>query len=113
MTVYETTATLGPGRHAFSWFPDADDRAAHVPDPARRHRRLEQPAHATARATPRPAGGRRRPVIRVLGVDAGFTRESYVPGETATLRVETDASALSLQVFRAGAGGRARPTTTR
>ena len=41
-------------------------------------------------------------MIRVLGVEAGFTRESYVPGETATLAVETDASALSLQVFRAG-----------
>ena len=25
---------------------------------------------------------------KVLGVDAGFTRESYVPGETATLRVD-------------------------
>ena len=42
------------------------------------------------------------PVIRVLGVEAGFTRESYVPGDTATLAIETDAIALSLQVFRAG-----------
>ena len=42
------------------------------------------------------------PVIRILGVEAGFTRESYVPGDTATLAVESDSSALSLQVFRAG-----------
>ncbi len=44
-TVYEVTATFGPGRHAFNWFPEPDDRAANVSDPARRHGRGEQPAH--------------------------------------------------------------------
>jgi hypothetical protein len=42
------------------------------------------------------------PVIRVQGIDAGFTRESYVPGETARLVVSTDAAALTLQLFHCG-----------
>jgi len=42
------------------------------------------------------------PVIRVLGVDAAFARESYVPGDQAKLRVETDARSLELQVYHAG-----------
>lgn len=101
VTVHEATATLGPGRHAFSWFP-APTIAPRtyltlldVTD-ASNNRRTYGASNAET--------GRRSttPVIRVLGVDAGFTRESYVPGETATLRVETDAHALSLQVFRAG-----------
>ena len=41
-------------------------------------------------------------VVRVLGVDAGFTRLSYAPGSRAKLAVETDARQLSLQFFHAG-----------
>lgn len=100
-TVHEATATLGPGRHAFTWFPPPTTAPRtyltllEVTDTAG-NRRTYGASNAET--------GRREttPVIRVLGVDAGFTRESYVPGETAELRVETDANALSLQVFRAG-----------
>ena len=101
MTVYEKTATLGPGRHAFSWFPEPTIAPRtyltllDVTDASNNRRTYGASNAETGR---RPTA----PVIRVLGVDAGFTRESYVPGETATLRVETDANALSLQVFRAG-----------
>src|SRR5438034_465803 len=42
------------------------------------------------------------PVIRVQGLDAGFTRESYRAGDTATLAVATDATRFSLQVFGLG-----------
>ena len=41
-------------------------------------------------------------VVRVLGVDAGFTGESYVGSSSARLAIETDATALTLQTFRAG-----------
>jgi hypothetical protein len=42
------------------------------------------------------------PVVRVRGVDAGFGRRSYAPGERATLSIATDASRLTMQLFRAG-----------
>jgi hypothetical protein len=100
-TVHEATSTFGPGRHVFNWYPaptiaprtyltllDVTDTAG--------NRRTYGASNAETGRRPTT------PVIRVLGVDAGFTRESYVPGQTATLRVETDAKALSLQVFRAG-----------
>ena len=81
----------------------ADDRAAHVPDASRRHRRGRQPAHVRRDATPRPGRRPTTPVIRVLGVEAGFTRESYVPGETAHAPGrERRKARCPLQVFRAG-----------
>jgi len=39
------------------------------------------------------------PVVRVQGIDAGFTRRSYAPGQQAELSLATDARALRLQVF--------------
>jgi hypothetical protein len=47
--------------------------------------------------------GARSPVIRVLGVDAGFERSSYDQGQNAGLVVESDAKELSVQLFRSGA----------
>jgi hypothetical protein len=41
-------------------------------------------------------------VVRVLGIDAGFTRSSYAPGASARLIVSTDEPSLTLQLFRAG-----------
>jgi len=41
-------------------------------------------------------------VARVLGIDAGFSRQWYRPGSSANLVVSTDARSLSLQFFRAG-----------
>jgi hypothetical protein len=46
-----------------------------------------------------PRGRPNAPVVRVQGVDAGFTRRSYAPGETAELRLATDARSLRPQVF--------------
>ena len=54
----------------------------------------------------------RAPVVRVLGVEAAFDRQSYAPGDTATLRVSTDASAFTLGLFRAPGRSRSRPTTS-
>ena len=42
------------------------------------------------------------PVVRIQGVDAGFTRPGYAPGTTGWLRISTDARNLTLQIFRAG-----------
>jgi N,N-dimethylformamidase beta subunit-like protein len=53
-----------------------------------------------------PNGRQNAPVVRVQGVDAAFTRRSYAPGETAELRLATDARQLKLQVFAYQSPGR-------
>src|SRR5688500_2647617 len=100
-TIYELTANLRPGRKTFTWHPPktigartylvritatdgAGNRRTYGADNARTGRRL-----ASA-------------VVRVLGVDAGFTRESYLATSSARLAIETDATSLTLQTFRAG-----------
>jgi hypothetical protein len=53
-----------------------------------------------------PSGKQNAPVVRVQGVDAAFTKRSYAPGESAELRLATDARALRLQVFAYQSPGR-------
>ena len=53
-----------------------------------------------------PSGRPDAPVVRVQGIDAGFTRRSYAPGESAELRLATDARSLRLQVFAYRSPGR-------
>lgn len=54
----------------------------------------------------KPTGRQNAPVVRVQGIDAAFTRRSYAPGETAELRLATDARSLRLQVFAYQSPGR-------
>jgi hypothetical protein len=53
-----------------------------------------------------PGGKQDAPVVRVQGIDAGFTKRSYAPGEAAELRLSTDARLLRLQVFAYQSPGR-------
>src|SRR3954451_20036357 len=53
-----------------------------------------------------PNGQKDAPVVRVQGVDAAFTKRSYAPGESAELRLATDARILRLQVFAYQSPGR-------
>lgn len=53
-----------------------------------------------------PSGRQNAPVVRVQGIEATFTRRSYAPGETAELRLSTDARSLRLQVFAYRSPGR-------
>jgi len=53
-----------------------------------------------------PGGRQNAPVVRIQGIDAGFTRTSYAPGESAELRLATDARSLRLQVFAYQSPGR-------
>ncbi|HEY3543937.1 MAG TPA: N,N-dimethylformamidase beta subunit family domain-containing protein [Gaiellaceae bacterium] len=43
-------------------------------------------------------------VVRVQGIDAGFFRPSFAPGQDASLKVATDAKTLTFQVFAYGGG---------
>jgi hypothetical protein len=42
------------------------------------------------------------PVVRVMGIDAGFTEQTYSPGALAQLRTATDVPSFTVQFFRAG-----------
>jgi N,N-dimethylformamidase beta subunit-like, C-terminal len=53
-----------------------------------------------------PARRPNAPVVRVQGIDAAFTKRSYAPGESAELRLATDARSLRLQVFAYRSPGR-------
>jgi hypothetical protein len=106
-SVYELDAKLQAGRNSFTWYPKKTIgprtyllRITSVD--AAGNRRTYGPS--TARYGRRPSS----PVVRVLGVDAGFTQESYSPGQTARMVIETDAKQLTWQVFRAG--GESVPT---
>ena len=52
----------------------------------------------------RPGEPPRGPVVRVQGIDAGFLKPSYAPGEAASVTVATDARTLTFQVFAYGGG---------
>jgi hypothetical protein len=91
---------LAPGRHAFAWTPDAaaDPRTyllvLTATDATGNRRRYGAQTPYVTRYLPAP-------VVRVLGIDAAFTRTSYAPGDAADLRVATDAPSFTLRVFRA------------
>ena len=95
------TAHYGAGRHRLIWAPDAKT--------APRTYTLELTV-ADAAGNARTYGAqtayvdrfRPSPVVRVLGIDAYFTRQSYAPGQSAVLRVATDAPSFTMQFFRVG-----------
>jgi hypothetical protein len=49
-----------------------------------------------------PGQSVRMPVVRVLGIEGSFTRDSAAPGSVAILRLATDASQLTVQIFQSG-----------
>jgi hypothetical protein len=99
-TVTTIRQTLAAGRRAITWTPDStiEPRTylllVTATDAAGNRRRY-------GAETPYVDRYARAPVVRVLGVEADFDRQSYAPGDTATLRVSTDAVAFTLGLFRA------------
>lgn len=97
-SIWSTQARLRAGKHRLVWRPAADT-------PPRTYiLRLtvwDRQGRRRVYGNHRPSGRTRvdAPVVRVQGIDAGFTRRSYAPGEAALLQVATDARALRLQVF--------------
>ncbi len=95
-------ATFAPGSHALDWRPAPDMPVGSYV------MRLTVEANGGRRvyggrrpATPARA---RAPVVRVLGVEAAFTQRSYLPEERMALRVQTDATSLTLTFLRVGHG---------
>ena len=99
--IFSETAHLSAGPQTLAWAPSPNVpprtyllRLSATDDAGNRNAYGPEDAHV--RRYPRA------PVVRLLGVDAGFTRDSYAPGQLATLSIATDAPSLTLQVFRAG-----------
>jgi len=95
-------ATLGPGSHMIPWKP-ADDipvgsyvmRLTIEGKGGRRVYGGRRPA------TPARAGA---PVVHVLGIEAAFSRRSYLPTEPMALRVLADTPSFTLTFLRVGYG---------
>jgi hypothetical protein len=100
-SIYTRTWTLREGPHTLAWTP-APGLAAHTyvlslttQDPA---------SNVLTYGAPDPHVLRypRAPVVRVLGVDATFTKQSYLPGEQGVIRIAADTPTLQAQVFQSG-----------
>jgi hypothetical protein len=99
--IWETSARLGPGRHRLVWRPERTTPArTYVMRLVATDRRGRRRVYFNSR----PGTGRphRAPVVRVVAVEAGFTRRSYAPGQVAELRIAADARRLRIQVFTYG-----------
>jgi len=99
--VFTRTAHLAAGSHTLVWAPPAGT------EPGSYLVLLDVSGAGGERALYGARSARAQwhgntPVVRVQGLDAGFTRESYRAGDTATLAVATDAARFSLQVFGLG-----------
>src|SRR5262249_48995809 len=94
-TVTPLRQTSGPGRPVITWAPDASVEP-------RTYLLLVTATDATGNRGRYGAETAyvdrypRAPVVRVLGVEASFDRDSYAPGGVATLRVSTDAPSFTL-----------------
>jgi hypothetical protein len=89
-TVWSTTRRLRAGRRRIVWRP------ARETEPRTYVLRLRVGRREYMNI---PGKRRRAPVVRVQGIEAGFPRRSYAPGEQADLQIATDAAAFRLQVF--------------
>src|SRR3954463_1821702 len=81
-----TPRTLPRGANVIVWKPKHDT----------------PPRTYVLRLTVSTGAGRRvytNAVVRVQGIDAGFLKASYAPGEDASVSVATDAKTLTFQVF--------------
>jgi len=87
--VYTRRLRLRTGRHVLSWAPERSI-------PPRTYVVRLSVVNASHPST-------LRGVVRVLGIEAIPTRESYAPLRTAIIRIASDEPALTLQVFHLGA----------
>ncbi|MEZ5101269.1 MAG: DUF6605 domain-containing protein [Thermoleophilia bacterium] len=99
--VHEQVVRLGAGRHTLRWRPPATlEPRTYVLALTVRDARGRVRQYGCAQPVPclvQPA-----PVVRVQGVDAAFTRQSYAPGEQAELSIATDARAVTITLLHAG-----------
>ena len=100
ITVLTTRTSFGAGEHQITWAPPPDT-------PPQTYRLLLTAGRSAAPF--RGCGDHRllpwlppAPVVRVMGIDAGFSQSTYSPNEQARLRIATDVPSFTLQFFQAG-----------
>jgi hypothetical protein len=99
--VYTFTQPFGAGAHTLVWVPAANLNPRTylirliVTNKAGRRTVYGAPDAFVTRHL-------RGLVVRLQGIDAGFTRRSYAPGELASLRVASDEPSLELKIFQSG-----------
>ena len=96
-TVLTTQAAFGAGPHTLVWAPPPST----LPQTYRLLVTVDAPArgcgdHRLLAWLP-PA-----PVVRVMGIDAGFTQSTYSPSTAAQLRIAADVPSFTLQFFQTG-----------
>ena len=96
--IWKTSRQFGAGAGSLTWRP------AHSTQPRTYVMRLRVGNRVYGGHG--PSGRKNAPVVRVQGIDAWFTKRSYAPGESAELRLATDARQLRLQVFAYQSPGR-------
>jgi N,N-dimethylformamidase beta subunit-like protein len=100
-TVYTRTWGLRDGEHTLGWAPNENM-------PARTYvlslTTTDMAGNELMYGSPDPYVGRhpRAPVVRVQGIDAALTKQSFEPGQRGFLRVSTDSPELVFQIFRTG-----------
>ncbi len=99
--LYTVTAQLGRGPHTLTWAPgtNLNPRTYLV-----RLTSVDRAGNRVVYGAPNAFVGRkpRGPVVRLQGIDAGFTKPSYLPGDVAYLHVASDEPSLALRVFQSG-----------
>jgi len=95
------TERLTPGPHTLAWAPSPslNPRTYLI-----RITAVDTTGNAITYGAPNAKVGRypRGPVVRLQGIDAGFTKPSYLPGELAQVHIATDEPTLTMRVFHAG-----------
>jgi hypothetical protein len=100
-TVLTRRMAFGAGRQELVWTPDPDTR----PQTYMLYLTVAQAGgvrHIYGSLDHRLAWLQPAPIVRVMGIDAGFTKRSYSPGDLARLRISTDIPSFSLEIFQAG-----------
>jgi hypothetical protein len=100
--VYLRTQSFPRGRHTMVWAPQNVPPRTYLVRLSAVDRHGNRTTLGVDSAAELRRTGARSPVIRVLGVDAAFRRPSYDHGQDAALVVESDASRLTIQLFRSG-----------
>ena len=91
---------LARGMHELVWRP----RAGTAPRTYVLQLTVSGPGGRRVYGVGRPGSAAHGPVVRVQGIDAGFLKPSYAPGEAAAVTIATDAKTLTFQVFAYGGG---------
>ena len=96
--VGQATRRFGAGAHALRWAP----RETLPPRTYMLRFAARDDSGARDLVGDLQPGDPQAHVVRVLGIDAGFTRPSYSPGGSGRLVVSTDEPFMTIQLFRAG-----------